>query len=283
MKKTTLLLIFCMFLFSACSAGIGLTASPTPTTAPTQIPTATPQLMDTEYFLSIINGGFEYSNKEYGEDMEGIEVIYEGANKHYPFTLKLKVKSKYTKTDKGCYSVLGTLIYTLIRDNTVNVFPATLKDVVVECYDSSFKLVHRYTLTWNDAVAMATANEIDLSKIFYAPFTPTPKPASTKTFNEKVQECEKSNVGIRYVITGDKVSSVSITQENDTSGTEQGKFALPYCDVFKDFDKGDFLYISAQIESGSGSITCKIYDEEKLISQATASGGFSIATCSATK
>ena len=145
------------------------------------------------------------------------------------------------------------------------------------------KLLYRYKFTWDDAIAFADANAIDQSKLIEAPFTPTPKPAPTKTFEEKVKECEKSNLGVRYVITGDDVSSVSITLENDTGGTEQGDFVVPYCKVFTGFGNGDFLYISAQITRGSGSIICKIYDGEKIVAQSKASGFPNIATCSTQK
>lgn len=101
------------------------------------------------------------------------------------------------------------------------------------------------------------------------------------------EECEKSNVGVRYVITGDRVSIVSLTQSSDTGGMELGDFALPYCRIMSGFDEGDPLYISAHINDDSGSVTCKIYDDEKLVSQSTAkasAGGFpAVATCSATK
>lgn len=80
---------------------------------------------------------------------------------------------------------------------------------------------------------------------------------------------------------------VSITQSSDTGGMELGNFAGPYCRMLTGFEDGDQLYISANLDDDSGLVTCKIYDEEKLVSQSTArarEGGFAtIATCSATK
>ena len=68
---------------------------------------------------------------------------------------------------------------------------------------------------------------------------------------------------------------------------ELGQFALPYCRIMSAFEEGDQLYISAQIDGDSGSVTCKIDDEEKLVAQSTATACAAefpaIATCSATK
>lgn len=118
--------------------------------------------------------------------------------------------------------------------------------------------------------------------------TPSPlpvptKPISTKSPEQKVADCEKLNSGIRYVLTGDNVTSASLTLQNDQNGTEQGDYLIPYCRILTDFKDGDFLYISAQITAGKGELTCKIYDGKTLISQATASGTHSIATCSTNK
>ena len=102
-----------------------------------------------------------------------------------------------------------------------------------------------------------------------------------------VDDCEKSNVGVRYVIVGNQVDIVSVTQSSDTGGMELGDFALPYCRIMSGFEKGDSLYISVQIPGDSGSVTCKIYDEDRLVAQSTArarEGNLAaIATCSSTK
>lgn len=109
----------------------------------------------------------------------------------------------------------------------------------------------------------------------------------TRTASEKaVDRCLNSGTGVRYVIEASWVSEVSITLTNDTNGTEQGDYVVPYCRTFSNFSSGDFLYLSAQIilpTTGAGSITCKIYDGSKVISQGTASGFPSIATCSTNK
>jgi hypothetical protein len=95
--------------------------------------------------------------------------------------------------------------------------------------------------------------------------------------------CMESDSGVRYVITGEGVNSVSLTWQNDTGGTEQADFLVPFCEDYDGFSSGDFLYISAQIRSptsGAGSITCRIYDGTTVIAEANAYDFASIATCS---
>jgi hypothetical protein len=91
-------------------------------------------------------------------------------------------------------------------------------------------------------------------------------------------------MGIRYVISGTGVTAVSLTWKNDTGGTEQGDYEVPFCKIYTGFKSGDFLYISAQITeptSGAGSITCSIYDGSDVVAKANASSFPSIATCNA--
>lgn len=109
----------------------------------------------------------------------------------------------------------------------------------------------------------------------------------TRSDHEKqFDACINSGSGVRYVIERSGVTAVSLTLQNDTSGTSQGDYPVPYCQTFHRFTKGDFLYIAAQIirpTTGAGSITCKIYDGTNIVAQAQASGFASIATCSGLK
>lgn len=109
--------------------------------------------------------------------------------------------------------------------------------------------------------------------------TTTPKPTPTKDTRSKFQKCADADYGISYVITGSNVTGVSITLQNDMGGTEQGDYRLPYCNHMVNFSHGDFLYISAQILGGSGSIECRIVQEGVVLSKAKASGFPNIATC----
>lgn len=113
--------------------------------------------------------------------------------------------------------------------------------------------------------------------------TSTPRPTNTPDLRSPFEKCVQSGQGVRYVITGNGVSGVSVTWENDTGGTEQGDYELPFCVTYLGFRRGDFLYISAQIiqpTSGAGSIQCRIYQGNTIIAEANARGFASIATCS---
>ncbi len=97
------------------------------------------------------------------------------------------------------------------------------------------------------------------------------------------EKCVDSRSGVRYVITGESVTGVSLTWQNDRGGTDQGNYKIPFCNPYSGFESGDFLYISAQIiqpTSGAGSIKCYIYDDNWVIAEANASGFAAIATCS---
>jgi hypothetical protein len=108
-------------------------------------------------------------------------------------------------------------------------------------------------------------------------------PTPTSSVRSPFEKCVESGRGVRYVVSGTLVNRVSLTWQNDTGGTNQGESTLPVCKAFTGFQRGDFLYISAQIAaptSGAGSITCRIYDGASVISEAQAHGFPSIATCS---
>jgi hypothetical protein len=81
-----------------------------------------------------------------------------------------------------------------------------------------------------------------------------------------------------YELTG--ISSASLTLENDTNGTEQSDFRLPYKKTWYKFVYGDFVYISAQALIG-GNLTCTISVNGKVIATATSNGKYQIASCSA--
>lgn len=110
--------------------------------------------------------------------------------------------------------------------------------------------------------------------------TPNLAPAATPDKRTLFEKCAQSGIGVRYAISGENVSVVSITLENDAGGSDQGDYKVPFCRKYRDFQTGDFLYISAQISTGSGNIKCQIYDGSTLIAEGNASGFASIATCS---
>lgn len=110
------------------------------------------------------------------------------------------------------------------------------------------------------------------------------KPVSTIKPDSRspIEKCAQLGFGIRYVISGTGVNAVSLTWKNDTNGTEQGDYEVPFCKIYTGFKSGDFLYLSAQIiepTSGAGTITCSIYNGHDVVAMANASGFPSIASC----
>lgn len=139
------------------------------------------------------------------------------------------------------------------------------------------------TSTMTNFQVTGTANAISYWATKTANPSPTPMPTKKLTDFEK---CEQSGIGVRLVVDGKNVSAVSLTWQNDTNGTEQGDYKVPFCKPYLGFSSSDFLYISAQIilpTSGAGSITCKIYDGNEILAEASASGFPNIATCSTSK
>lgn len=109
--------------------------------------------------------------------------------------------------------------------------------------------------------------------------TKTPLPTIAPAAPSYVDRCVGTGSGVAYVIEGKGVSRVTLTMQNDNSGTNQGEYSVPFCKIFTGFRSGDFLYISAQIVKGGGTIRCRIYDGSQIIASANASGFASIATC----
>lgn len=136
------------------------------------------------------------------------------------------------------------------------------------------------------SVYVATSDALKESFFLTETAQPTQIPGPTHAPLSPLDQCALSGVGVRYVISGNGVSSVSLTWENDTGGTNQGDYNVPFCKPYTGFVGGDFLYISAQIispTSGAGSIECQIYVGSTIVAKANASGFPSIATCSGSK
>jgi len=104
----------------------------------------------------------------------------------------------------------------------------------------------------------------------------TPTPDTRSPF----EKCVESGRGVRYVIAGDGVDAVSLTWKNDSGGTDQGDYNVPFCKTYSSFEDSNLLYVSAQIILGGGQISCYIYDGASVIAKANANGFASIATCS---
>ena len=104
----------------------------------------------------------------------------------------------------------------------------------------------------------------------------TEKPVTTPTQDEFVHF---GQVKITYELTGSS-GSYSVTLENSTGGTVQ-RDPVGNGIVYEDwFNKGAFIYVSAQNNNDGGSVACTIYRNGVVFKQSTSEGGYVIASCS---
>jgi hypothetical protein len=88
---------------------------------------------------------------------------------------------------------------------------------------------------------------------------------------------------VLYEVEG-TASVVAVTIEKP-SGTEQANVSVPLTNkggtrgLTLKFERGDFVYISAQNQGESGTVTCRITVDGEVLSENTSSGAYSIASC----
>ena len=88
-----------------------------------------------------------------------------------------------------------------------------------------------------------------------------------------------SSAVVEYKITG-TASEVDVTLTNATGGTEQyDNVSVPHTYTFDNYTHW-FLYISAQNQGESGSVTATIYLNGEVVNTATSEGAYVIATAS---
>jgi hypothetical protein len=81
-----------------------------------------------------------------------------------------------------------------------------------------------------------------------------------------------------YEVSG-SARSASLTIQNEQGGTEQMTVALPWSRSMS-VQPGAFVYVSAQNQDGSGSVTCDIKVDGVSLQSSTSSGAYVIAGCS---
>ena len=87
---------------------------------------------------------------------------------------------------------------------------------------------------------------------------------------------------VEYEVTGFPQNKVDITYENESGGTSQySDVSIPWSYSFKR-EEGEFVYISAQNQGQSGSITVTILRNDNIFKSSTSSGAYVIATASGT-
>ncbi len=82
-----------------------------------------------------------------------------------------------------------------------------------------------------------------------------------------------------YKVTG-STDQASLTMATSSGGTSQIKVSLPYSTPASTYKDGDFMYISAQNQRSSGSVTTAIYVDGELWKSTTSTGAYVIATAS---
>lgn len=82
---------------------------------------------------------------------------------------------------------------------------------------------------------------------------------------------------VKYEVTGSAIT-VSTTIENEDGGTSQfADVAVPWTYQFEG-RQGDFVYVSAQNQGDTGSVTVTIYYDGDVFKTSTSSGAYVIAT-----
>lgn len=114
--------------------------------------------------------------------------------------------------------------------------------------------------------------------------------AATVVFLITASGCSGGDAAATRVVffaEGEGTTGASVTMRSESGGTIQLDVSLPMrnedtgepglpSDRFK---RGDFLYISAQNKEETGSITCRIEVNGKVVDEATSSGAYKIASC----
>jgi hypothetical protein len=88
-----------------------------------------------------------------------------------------------------------------------------------------------------------------------------------------------TSVVVEYSVTG-TARQVSLTLENDSGGVDQMNRGVPWRQQYKEFSRGDFVYLSAQNQEAAGSLTCEIKVNGVVEFKGSASGGYTICTAS---
>ncbi len=96
-------------------------------------------------------------------------------------------------------------------------------------------------------------------------------------------EPEEKTYSVKYEVTG-TARIVSITIENEGGGISQfSDVSVPWTYSFPNKKKeGTFVYVSAQNQGDTGTVTATIYRDGKVFKTSTSSGAYVIATASGT-
>lgn len=94
-----------------------------------------------------------------------------------------------------------------------------------------------------------------------------------------VEDTSSDVVVVTYFVTSSPGVVVDLTYANEDGGTEQrDNVTLPFTDHLT-VPHGEHLYISAQNQGDSGTVTCEIQHDSIAFEKATSSGAYVIAQC----
>jgi len=90
-----------------------------------------------------------------------------------------------------------------------------------------------------------------------------------------------ASVEVVYEVTGSGgVERVAITVQNPRGGTQQTTVSLPYRGSFTGFQRGDFVYLSAQNQESHGAVECRVRIDGEIIYEARSVGGYAVCSVS---
>jgi hypothetical protein len=115
-----------------------------------------------------------------------------------------------------------------------------------------------------------------LSPAAASPSPPAP-PAAAAPAQPGGARAEVTNK-VTYRVTG-TAHEASVTYRNNMGGTQQTVGRIPW-EITFDSRAGNFLYVSAQNQGASGSVSCDILVDGEVKTTATSTGAYVIAECS---
>ncbi len=84
---------------------------------------------------------------------------------------------------------------------------------------------------------------------------------------------------VKYEVTG-TARRAGLTLQNDSGGTDQIEVSVPWSKSYHSFESRDFVYVSAQNDGETGTLSCAIYVDGRKVFSGSANGAYAICTAS---
>lgn len=91
--------------------------------------------------------------------------------------------------------------------------------------------------------------------------------------------CERRTHTVRYEV-GGNAAQVALTYRNASGASEQRDDQPPWSIEFA-AETGAYLAVTAFNKTNSGTVSCKLYVDGRLVQEASSEGGYKLARCSA--